>query len=158
MEIRVHRFVLEVLLGGYWDQVGVVLLAALWIRRVAGLTSVIGLVFVFVESDGLVQVELIVIATETLDLFWRSRWEVMGTRLRWYCSRHLWIERVAGLTSVIELVFVFVESDGRVDLFRRSHWEVMGTIRLGWYCSRHLWIERVGFIFEFIVIESYCPE
>ena len=73
-------------------------------------------------------------------------------------SRHLWIERVAGLTSVIELVFVFVESDGRVDLFRRSHWEVMGTIRLGWYCSRHLWIERVGFIFEFIVIESYCPE
>ena len=75
-----HRFVLEVLLGGYWDQVGVVLLAALWIRRVAGLTSVIGLVFVFVESDGLVQAELIVIATETLDLFWRFRWEVMGTK------------------------------------------------------------------------------
>jgi hypothetical protein len=78
MEIRVHRFVLEVPMGGHWDQVGVVLLAALWIRRVAGLTSFVGLAFV--ESDGLVQVELNVIATETLDLFWRSRWEVMGTR------------------------------------------------------------------------------
>jgi hypothetical protein len=33
----------------------------------------------------------------------------------------------------------------------------MGT-RLGWYCSKHLWIKRVEFIFEFIVIESYCPE
>ena len=65
-------------MGGHWDQVGVVLLAALWIRRVAGLTSFVGLAFV--ESDGLVQVELNVIATETLDLFWRSRWEVMGTR------------------------------------------------------------------------------
>ena len=145
-------------MGGHWDQVGVVLLAALWIRRVAGLTSFVGLAFV--ESDGLVQVELNVIATETLDLFWRSRWEVMGTRLRWYCSRHLWIERVAGLTSFI--VLVFVGSDGQVDLFWRPRWEVMGT-RLGWYCSRHaalrhLWIERVEFIFEFIVIESYCPE
>ena len=68
----------------------------------------------------------------------------------WFCSRHLWIERVAGLTSVIRLVFVFVESDGQVDLFWRSRWEVMGT-RLGWYCSKHLWIKRVEFIFEFIV-------
>ena len=73
-----HRFVLEVPMGGYWDQVGGFCSRRLWIRRVAGLTSVVELVFV--ESDGLEQVELNVIATETLDLFWRSRWEVMGTK------------------------------------------------------------------------------
>ena len=43
----------------------------------------------------------------------------MGTRLGWFCSQHLWIERVAGLTSFIELVIV--KRDGLIDLSLRSH-------------------------------------
>ena len=71
-----------------------------------------------------------------IDLFWRSCWEVIGTRLEWFCSQRFWIKRVAGLVSVVGLVFV--ESDGPVQveliviatetlgLISRSRWEVMG--------------------------------
>ena len=37
------------------------------------------------------------VATETNDIFGKSRWEVMETMVGWFCSRQLWIKRIARL-------------------------------------------------------------
>ena len=38
-----------------------------------------------------------IMATETHDIFGKSRWEVMETRVGWFCSWQLWIKWIARL-------------------------------------------------------------
>ena len=92
-------------------------------------------------------------------MFWWSLWKVIGTGLGWFCSRRLWIKRVAGLTSFTELFFVErigglgVAGSLGIDtpVGNGNGWRLN---RLGWFCLRRLWIERVaGLFIKLVVVE-----